>query len=57
MGENGGNSPDISDTTRTDNIFDVVVVATERVYAGGKGSEGVEDGSESVDREEEKGCA
>ena len=30
--------------------------ATERVYAGRKGTEGVEDGPDSADMEEEKGC-
>ena len=29
----------------------------ERVYAGWKGTEGVEDGPDSVDMEEERGCA
>ena len=29
----------------------------EREYAGGKGTEGVEDGPDSVDVEEERGCA
>ena len=29
----------------------------ERVYAGGKDTEGVEDGPDSVDMEEERGCA
>ena len=31
--------------------------ATERVYAGGKDTEGVEDGPDSADTEEERGCA
>ena len=31
--------------------------ATERVYAGGKGTEGVEDGPDCADMEEEMGCA
>ena len=31
--------------------------ATERVYAGGKGTKGMEDGSDSSDMEEERGCA
>ena len=31
--------------------------ATERVYAGGKDTEGVEDGPDSDDMEEERGCA
>ena len=31
--------------------------ATERVYAGGKGTEGVEDGPDCADMEEERGCA
>ena len=34
--------------------------AAERVYAGGKGTEGVKDGpdrAESADMEEERGCA
>ena len=31
--------------------------ATERVYAGGKGTEGVDDGSDSANMGEERGCA
>ena len=31
--------------------------ATERVYAGGKDNERVEDGPDSADMEEERGCA
>ena len=31
--------------------------ATERVYAGGKDTERVEDGPDSADMEEERGCA
>ena len=31
--------------------------ATERVYAGGKDAERVEDGLDSADMEEERGCA
>ena len=31
--------------------------ATERVYAGGKDAEGVEDGPDSADMEEHRGCA
>ena len=31
--------------------------ATGRVYAGGKDTEGVENGPESADMEEERGCA
>ena len=31
--------------------------ATERVYAAGKDTEGVEDGPDSADMEEERGCA
>ena len=31
--------------------------STERVYAGGKGTERVEDGPDSADMEEERGCA
>ena len=31
--------------------------ATESVYAGGKHTEGVEDGPDSDDMEEEMGCA
>ena len=31
--------------------------ATERVYAGGKDTGRVEDGSDSADMEEERGCA
>ena len=31
--------------------------ATERVYAGGKDTEGVEDGPASADMEEDRGCA
>ena len=31
--------------------------ATERVYAGGKDTEREEDGLDSADMEEEKGCA
>ena len=31
--------------------------ATERVYAGGKDIERVEDGPDSADMEEERGCA
>ena len=31
--------------------------ATERVYARGKDTEGVEDGPDSADMEEEVGCA
>ena len=31
--------------------------ATERVYAGGKGTEGMEDGPDSANMEEERGCA
>ena len=31
--------------------------ATERVYAGGKDTEGVEDGPDSADMEEDRGCA
>ena len=31
--------------------------ATERVYAGGKYTEGVEDWPDSADMEEERGCA
>ena len=30
---------------------------TERVYAEGKGTEGMEDGSDSSDMGEERGCA
>ena len=30
--------------------------ATERVYAGGKDTERVEDGPDSADMEEERGC-
>ena len=30
---------------------------TESVYAGGKDTEGVEDGSDSADMEEDRGCA
>ena len=30
--------------------------ATERVYAGGKDTEGVEDGPDSADMAEERGC-
>ena len=32
-------------------------MANEREYAGGKGTERVEDGSRSADMEEEMGCA
>ena len=32
----------------------VVLMATQRVYAGGEDSEGVEDGSDSADMEEER---
>ena len=31
--------------------------ATDRVYTGGKNAEGVEDGPDSADMEEERGCA
>ena len=31
--------------------------ATKRVYAGGKHTEGVEDGPDSADMEEERRCA
>ena len=31
--------------------------ATERVYAGRKDTEGVEDGSDIADMEEDRGCA
>ena len=31
--------------------------ATERVYAGGKNTELTEDGPDSADMEEERGCA
>ena len=31
--------------------------ATERVYAGEKDTEGVDDGPDSADMEEERGCA
>ena len=31
--------------------------ATESVYAGGKDPEGVEDGPDSADMEEDRGCA
>ena len=31
--------------------------ATERVYAGGKGTKGMEDGPDSANMEEERGCA
>ena len=31
--------------------------ATDHVYTGGKDTEGVEDGPDSVDMEEERGCA
>ena len=31
--------------------------ATERVYVGGKDTEGVEDGPDSADMEDDRGCA
>ena len=60
MGENGGNSPDTPDMSQhaqtTVLICYVVVMATECVYAGGECTKGVEDGPDSADMEEERGC-